>query len=148
MKHLFLLFAFLSLGITAHCADKVSSSIPATSLGFRFIHAKTTGGFLEYDFRPDGILILYSYLKVDSTSGPKEVDGEKFQPRFEVEFLTWQFEKGLYDEADKLIIYRGSTKTVSEFRQTSDHVYFREKSWDRLSRPQFFDYLMRETKSK
>lgn len=148
MKLLFLLLASLSCGVTARCDDEVRPSISATSLGFRVIHAKTTGGFLEYDFRPDGTLILYSYLKVDSTSGPKEVDGADFQPRFEVEFLTWQFEKGRYAEADKLIIYRGSTKSVSEFRQTPERIYFREMSWERLSKPQFFEYLTRETKSK
>lgn len=107
-------------------------------LGFNILRAKTTGGFLEYEFFPDGKLISYEYIREGTDSGPDIIDNS-FLPKFRVEFLQWNIEgKNIY-------IYHGNRRSMSELRNDEKYVYFNELVWLKVKRLEFFGELSKFT---
>jgi len=108
------------------------------NLGFSTLRATTTGGFLEYEFFPDGKLVSYEYLRDGTDSGPDIIDSS-FSSKFRIEFLEWKIE-------DKYIyIYRGNFRSRSEIRSDEKHVYFNESAWLKIRHLNFFDELSKFT---
>lgn len=130
----FVVFGLLSTGV----ADDQARGGGVEKLGFNVLRARTTGGFLEYEFYPDGKLISYEYLKDGTDSGPDIVDSS-FSSKFRIEFLQWKIE-------DKIIyIYRGNFRSKSEIWSDEKYVYFNELVWLKVRHLEFFDELSRFT---
>jgi hypothetical protein len=110
-------------------------------LGVNILLAKTTGGFLEYEFFPDGKLVSYEYIRDGTDSGPHVVDSS-FLPKFRIEFLQWHIER------NSIVIYHGNRRSKSEIRSDEKHVYFSDLVWLKEKRLEFFDEVSKHTGTK
>ena len=77
--------------------------------------------------------------KDGTISGPDLVKQEVFEARFRVEFLAWKL------AGNKLIIFRGAEKTISDITEDKEYVRFHELSWKRATKLEFFKLLFKET---
>jgi hypothetical protein len=70
--------------------NRKGAELPMTP-PFRFLHADTSLGFKEYEFRADGTVVAYYDLEKTPVSR-KYISLEKEQPSFKVELFAWRRE--------------------------------------------------------
>jgi len=101
---------------------------------FHLLHATIPGGFMEYEFRPDGKLLEYDYTK--TISEIKEgISYKEFQSRFEVYSLRW------IKNGRSLIIQRGPQKKNVLVIENSDNILLDGVKWDKIEHLDFFNKL-------
>jgi len=135
IKRLFLLVLLLGSVADSHAESGYEYF---EKLGSNLLRGKSTGGFSEYEFFPDGRLIAYSYLKDGTDSGPDVADNTVL-PKFQIDFFRWEI------KGKDIFFNRGNRRFKSEIWNDETHVYFNDKSWDIVKRLEFFDQVSKYT---
>jgi hypothetical protein len=134
MKHLFVVICFCIIFGVCFGAESNLDKGYFEKFGNTRFRARTTGGFIEYEFFPDGKLIGYDYFTDGTDSGPDVAD-VTFSPKFKVESLRWSM------HGKSLWIYRGNRVSKGEISSDEKYVYFHEMAWEKVRHLEFFDKL-------
>ena len=128
------IFAFVCVagcGTLSH--NKTNEYAPGIS--FRFLHAPTTCGFIEYDFQKNNILFVYYYNEFTSSSGPSiKTETDFYEPVFMVEKWYWII------DGTMLTTYKGREKRAMEILEKEKTVTMGEFTALKVQRLEFFDF--------
>jgi len=111
------------------------------ALSFRYLHMNTQDGFIEYDFRPDGILLVYYFdIGASITREMPVSDSDYFEPFFKVEHCLWQKKDG------KIIITEGKKKTAFDFHDDGYTVRWAENVAQKATKLTAIEVLKKYTR--
>ncbi|MGC4074159.1 MAG: hypothetical protein QM760_16930 [Nibricoccus sp.] len=120
----------LALIVTLFVGGNALANQP--ELGFRYLHLPIEGGFIEYDFRPDGVLLVFVCDRDGNLRS--RADGTA-EPIFSLERQVWSLEEGTL-----LIREDGKVRRLA-FTQTEKTVSWLENTFRKTSRLEAFDFL-------
>ena len=102
---------------------------------WRYLRLDTQGGFLEYDFRPNGEVLQYTFDQDVSQTHPDAEHSDYFEPVFSIRHGLWKTEAGY------LTVKFGNHALRMPFSESQDHVDWGESRFKKVEKISALRYV-------